>query len=87
MTKETRYQIFKNEAEILLKKSPMNIRTIYIEIQKKYPTECNNREPCEHKGHFYQYGGWKHQVRDALQGLKKGEMVVYDSAKRMWVHK
>ena len=82
----TRYIIFKNEVEILLKKSPLNIQAIYIEIQKKYPNECDDREPCEHKGHFYQYGEWKHLVRNALQGLRKEKMVVHDPVKDLWVH-
>ncbi len=86
MKMETRYIIFKNEVEILLKKSPRNIQAIYSEIQKKYPNECDDREPCEHKGHFYQYGEWKHIVRNALQGLKKEKMVVYDPVKVIWVH-
>lgn len=83
---ETRYIMFKNELEVLLKKSSMNIQTIYSKIQKKYPNECDDTEPCEHKGHFYQHGEWKHLVRNALQGLKKEKMVVYDSLKGIWVH-
>jgi hypothetical protein len=87
MTQHTRYQIFKDEVEILLKKTPMNIRAIYIKIQNKYPNECDDGEPCKHKGRFYQYGEWKHIVRNALQGLKKDKIVVYESKKNIWVHK
>ncbi len=83
---ETRYVKFKNEVEILLKESPMNIQAIYIEIQKLYPNECDDKEPCEHKGHLYQYGEWKHIVRNALQGLKKEKTVVYDPVKTLWFH-
>ena len=39
---ETRYIKFKKELEILLKKSPLNIQAIYVEIQKKYPNECDD---------------------------------------------
>lgn len=83
---ETRYIKFKNELEILLKKAPLDIQTIYVEVRKKYPKECDDTEPCEHKGHFYQDGEWKHVVRNALQGLKKEKMVVYDSLNSMWAH-
>ncbi|MBN1470198.1 MAG: hypothetical protein JW925_00330 [Syntrophaceae bacterium] len=83
---ETRYIKFKKEVEILLKKSPLNIQAIYVEIQKKYPNECDDSESCEHKGHFYQYGEWKHLVRNALQGLKKEKIVFRDPVKGIWVH-
>lgn len=83
---KTKYIIFKKELEILLNKSPLDIQTIYVEIQKKYPKECDDREPCEHKGHFYQYGEWKHVLRNALQGLKKEKIVFRDPVKGMWVH-
>ncbi|GAB4118126.1 MAG: hypothetical protein Kow00103_15250 [Candidatus Caldatribacteriota bacterium] len=84
MTQETRRQKFKREVVTLLNRGPMNIKDIYEAIQKKYPNDCDGREPCEHNGHFYQFGEWKHIVRDPLQGWKKVKKVIYDSEKDNW---
>ena len=86
MIQNTRYQKIKKEVEFELKNTPLNIQEIYKRIKIKYPTDCDDKEPCEHNGHFYQYGEWKHLVRDALQGLKKEHVVRYDSGDDKWVH-
>jgi hypothetical protein len=86
MQQETRYQNFKNEIEFQLRSGGMNIQDIYRVIQLKYPSDCDDREPCEHKGHFYQYGEWKHLVRSALQKLKKDRLVKYHTGNDIWIH-
>jgi hypothetical protein len=87
MIQDTRYQKFKKEVEYKLRNGPLNIQEIYKRIQRKYPTDCDDKEPCEHKGNFYQYGEWKHLVRSALQGLQKEHVVRYDSKNDKWVHR
>ena len=82
----TRYLKFKNEIEFQLRNRPMNIHDIYRVIQSRYPSDCDDKEPCEHKGHFYQHGEWKHLVRDALKGLKKDRLVKYHAGKDIWKH-
>jgi hypothetical protein len=87
MIQDTRYQNFKKEVEYELRNGPLNIQEIYKRIQRKYPTDCDDEEPCEHKGHFYQYGEWKHLVRDTLQRLQKEHVVCYDGKYDKRVHR
>lgn len=86
MKQSTRYEKFKKEIEYSLRKSPMTIHEIYAIIKEKFPADCDDNEPCIHKGHFYQNGEWKHQIRNALQGLKKDGSVEYSARSQIWVH-
>ena len=85
--KQSRYEKFKKEIEYILRKSPKTIHEIYKLIKEKFPSDCDDSEPCIHKGHFYQYGEWKHQVRNALQGLQKNKSVEYSKPNKAWQHK
>ncbi len=87
MKQTTRYQKFKKALETGLDHSSMNIHEIYKTIKDSYPRDCDDNEPCIHKGHFYQDGEWRHEVRNVLQGLKKDGLVKYNAIKHVWMWK
>jgi hypothetical protein len=84
-TRDGRYVKFKGSIENMLRDGQMPINQIYEKIKVAYGDDCDDTERCEHAGIFYQYGEWKHLVRDALQALKRQGIVTYDSASRTWM--
>ncbi len=75
MKHNTRYLRFKKALEARLGTRSMDIYEIYQIVKDAYPRDCDDSEPCIHKGHFYQNGEWRHDVRNALQGLKKDGLI------------
>jgi hypothetical protein len=86
LTNDSRYQNFKRSIEYMLRNEQMTVEQIYNNIRKTHSEDCDDEEPCKHKGKFYQYGEWKHLVRGALQGLKKQGTVGYNFNSRTWIH-
>ena len=84
MVSETRYQKFLMYIPTILSESPMDLQEIYDRIRNKFPSDCNDAEPCIHEGHFYQHGEWKHLVRAALEQLRKQGRVSYSRADRIY---
>jgi len=62
----------------------MDLHQIYDRIRVKFPSDCNDEEPCIHGGVFYQHGEWKHLVRSALEQLKREHTVSYSKADRKY---
>jgi hypothetical protein len=46
------------------------LHDIYRSVKLAAEDECDDSEPCEHKGHTYVGPEWWHDVRWALQDLK-----------------
>lgn len=87
MQQSTRYQNFKRTLEARLSRSGMSVYDIYDIINHAHPRDCDENEPCVHRGHHYQNGEWRHIVRNVLQGLKKEGVVIYDLKNRLWLRK
>ena len=62
----------------------MYLHEIYDEIKTTFPSDCDDEEPCIHKGRLSQYGEWKHLVRSALEQLKKKHIVSYNRIDRKY---
>lgn len=52
-----------------------SIKTIFNYVQASMPHLCDDKIICNHKGEEYGAPEWKHQVRTALESLKRKGVV------------
>lgn len=60
-----------------------NVKVIYTYVQSSVPKMCDNSIPCQHEGSDYGQAEWKHQVRLALDALKKSG-VTENKSRGVW---
>ena len=52
-----------------------HIREIYSEIKRRYPSLCDDSIRCIHGGKDYGQPEWKHEIRNAIQVLKRKGLI------------